>query len=379
MKNKYLPIIFLSVIIFLILIGISFSYSASSLTAYRYTKDSFYFFKQHIFSVILGVMIFLATQTRFVFQKMIIKPNRTNPQVPFFLITFVGISILLLIMIFIPGFSRMTGGARRWFTAGPFSFQPSELAKAALILYLPALFEVKGERLKYFKTGVVPPLIILIFISVLIAFEPDLSTTVLILISCFLIFFLAEIPPIFLATVMSATIPFFILILETKKYAAQRFIFLDPFSDPYGKGYHLLKSFQSFQAGGLFGIGPGLRGEALRKLPESHTDFIFAVVGGETGYVGAILLILLFIILAYTGFKIAFLQETKQKSLTAAGITIMLTLQALLHIFVNTGLIPTTGLPLPFISYGKSAMAVQALFAGILYKLSKETLKPEHL
>ena len=159
--------------------------------------------------------------------------------------------------------------------------------------------------------------------------------------------------------------------MEAKKYVVRRFVAFDPFSDPFGQGYHLIQSFISFQNGSWWGMGPGRSTQKIRNLPDAHTDFIFSIIGEELGLVGALLVMVFFVALIYRGVLIALRQDDLRLALLAHGIVAFIGLEVVMHVFVTLGLFPTTGLPLPFVSYGRTSMVVHLLMAGLMMNLSR--------
>ena len=170
-------------------------------------------------------------------------------------------------------------------------------------------------------------------------------------------------------------LPFLIIFLESKRYVLNRFAILDPYSDPFGKGYHLIQSFKAFQKGGFFGVGPGNSTQKNLILPESHTDFIFSIMGEEVGFIGCLFFILLLFYFLYRGFRLASLQEDQRRYLFIALSFFLISFESILHIFVTLGLVPTTGLPLPFISYGKTFMVVHLSIMGLVLNNTKQKNK----
>jgi len=343
----------------LIFIGILFIYSSSGLIGEKLTGDQLFFFKKHVISILLGIFVFLCAikiPVDFYYRHYIL---------------ILVVSVFLLIAVFIPGIGKTVSGSTRWIRAGFIRFQPSEILKFSILIYLSHILYVKQDRIQNFSRGVLPPVTIVGFICLLILLQPDVSTAVIFIMLMGIMLFISGVPVLFLVSLCIPAIPAAVFLLETNPYLVRRFAFLNPYSDPFGKGYHLIRSFSSFQNGGLTGVGPGNAQPFLKKLPEAHTDFIFSVIGEEIGLVGGAAVICIYLLLASRGFKIAHIQNTLRNYLLAFGITALIILETIIHFFVTLGLIPTTGLPLPFISYGRTSLLLHCFFIGILLQLSR--------
>ena len=357
-NKKIDPVLFI-VIILLVLIGISSVYSASFIYAEKLTGDSLYFFKKHVIALLPALLLF--TAGIFINPDLILK----------FFKPLIFLSIILLLAVLIPGIGKKVSGARRWIYLGFIKMQPSSIAKFAIIVYLSMVLTLKGEKIAEFRRGILPPLFIILIAAALIVIEPDISTAAFILFISLFMFYAAGIPLLHIITVGTVSLPFMVMLLETKQYLWKRFFIINPYEDPYGKGYHLIQSFKSFRIGGFFGIGPGNSIQKVSNLPEAHTDFIFSVIGEETGVVGCSFILVLFLLLFHRGIEAAKNIEDRALSLLAFGISISIAFQALLHILVVTGLLPTTGMPLPFISYGRTSLIINLFMAGLLTNLSR--------
>lgn len=363
MKNKTTYILLLNILL-LVILGISFNFSSSAPLAERNSGDPLYFFVRHLLSILVGAVALLLGFKGFTK----FDSNSKNSSKLVHILLFVG--LLFLVLVLIPGIGRLVSGARRWLVIGPLSFQPSEVAKAIIIFYLSHILILKNEKLSNFLYGTLPPILVSIAFAFLIAIEPDLSTAIVFIFLVSTLFYVAKVPLVFIGVLGAVALPVVIYLFETKSYLVKRFVFLSPESDPLGKGYHLLQSLQAFEVGGLLGVGPGNVWNKIRSLPEAHTDFLFSLIGGETGFVGGTIIIALFAFFSFTGYQIALFQTIPRNSLLAVGITTLISIEALIHIFVTMGVIPTTGLPLPFLSYGRTAMVVSLFLIGILLRLS---------
>jgi len=359
-KNSPDLILFITVII-LVAIGICMVFSSSFIMAYKWYGDSYYFLKKQILYAIIGLAVFIFS-TYFDYH------NYKK-----FTLPVLFISIILLCMVFVPGIGRAAGGARRWVKIEFFSLQPSEIAKFALILYMAeSLTRKHSKEIQTFIKGILPSLIILAVMFLLILNEPDFSTALIILGIAFIMLFIGGTKIIQLFTLVIAAVPMGILVLLREEYRKVRLLsFLNPWKDPLDSGFHIIQSLLALGSGGISGIGLAESRQKFFYLPDQHTDFIFSIIGEELGFIGTVLIIVLFIILLWRGFKIAVDSTDQFGTLFAAGITAMLAFQCIINIGVVTKMIPTTGITLPFISYGGSSLIVSMFCAGILLNISQ--------
>jgi cell division protein FtsW len=288
------------------------------------------------------------------------------------------LGIALLLLVFVPSFGRVVGGSARWLVIGPLpAVHPAEIAKLGLIIYLAHWLANKGKLVAGFKTGTIPFLIIAVPVIALVFKEPDLGTTVVITLTAFTMFFVAGASLRQLATM--GGIGFVgVLLVGLRSYQLDRIkTFLDPWADPLGAGFHTIQGLLALGLGGIFGTGLGeskLAGGLY--LPNAWNDFIYAIIGEEFGFIGAGIVIVLFVLLAYAGIRTALRAPDTFGALLAAGITAWLCFQAFINIAVVVALLPVTGITLPFISAGGSSLLVSFAAAGILLSISRETLEP---
>lgn len=360
-EKKSPDLLLFIVVIILLSIGICMVFSSSYVMAYKWYGDSYFFLKKQLLYAIIGLVIFfLATSIDYHYYKKLALP-------------ILILSIIVLIMVFVPGIGRSAGGARRWLKIGFFSFQPSEIAKFALILYMAeSLTRKHSEEIKTFIKGILPSLIIVMVIFLLILKEPDFSTSLIILGISFIMLFIGGTRIIQLFTLGIAAIPVGILILLKEDYRKVRLLsFIDPWRDPLDSGFHIIQSLIALGSGGISGIGLGESRQKYFYLPDQHTDFIFSIIGEELGFIGTLVIITLFILILWRGFKIAINSVDQFGTLLAAGITAMITFQSIVNMGVVTKMIPTTGLTLPFVSFGGSSLIVTMFCAGVLLNISK--------
>ena len=346
----------------LVLIGIVMVFSSSA--AYTEQNDSFYFLKRQVLWCLLGTGLLLIT-------KNLDYHKLHQYTYPIMIFTF-----LLLVVVMFPEFSKKVGGARRWLAFGGFSFQPSELAKFTLVLFIAKSLVKRADKLRSFAYGYLPNLIVLGFFFIPIFFQPDFGTVMVILAVTFTMLFIAGLRKKFLFLSILAIIPIVALAILFAEYRTRRIIaFLNPWEDPSGAGFQAVQSFYAFGRGGFWGAGLGESSQKLYRLPEAHTDFIFSVIGEELGFVGTTAIVLLFLIFIWRGFLTAYQAKDPFGTHLATGLTLLIGLQAFINLGVASGLLPTKGLTLPFISMGGSSMLVTMLSVGVILNISEQTAK----
>jgi cell division protein FtsW len=341
-------------------IGLLILTSASFSIAKEKYGDSFYFLKRQIFFGFLPG-IFLGTVAFLVDFNLL---KKISPLLFFF-------NIFLLILVFLPFIGVKIGGATRWIKIGNLTFQPSEILKVTFILYLAALLDgKKKEKLNFLDF--LKLLTLFFIVGLILLLQPDFSTFLIIALIFAILYFLAGTPfwhTIFLAILFLISA----LILGIKaNYRLQRvLVLLNPTYDPLGAGYHLKQSLISIGSGGLFGVGLGKSQQKFSKLPSAFTDSIFCVLAEETGFFGAILLLLLYLIFFILGITIGIGSKSSFLRLVSFGISFWIFIQALINIGAMSGLAPLTGIPLPFLSYGGSALISELIGVGLLLNASK--------
>ncbi len=340
----------------LTLFGLFMIFSASSVAALRDFNDKFYYLKHQAVWVLAGFFLF------FFFSKINLEVIRKY-SVLFFLTT-----LLLLLLVLIPGIGVEVYGGRRWIELGVFRFQPAELAKLSLIIYFSNLFERKKDIIQFATiTGLVLFLIML---------EPDLGTAVIITSMAFCLYFVSGAPLDQVAKIAGAGLAVGPLLVFASAYRRQRLMtFLNSSFDAQGASYHIRQILFALGSGGIFGRGLGQSRQKFLFLPEVTTDSIFAVIAEEFGFIGASLLILLFVLLLARGIKVAFLTKETFSRLLVTGIVFCVGIQAIINLGAMVALVPLTGVPLPFISYGGSSLLVCLSGMGIVYNVSRSTQK----
>lgn len=354
-------ILFLTVLM-LLSIGIVMVFSASQyVTIIRY-QNAFYFFERQMLWALIGVTA------------MIVMMNFEYFKIKRWIGPIVIIAFILLILVLIPGIGKEVNGSRRWINLGFMSFAPAELVKLCLIAFVAFGLSKKQELVQSFSQGLMPYLLVMGAAAGLILLQPDLGTAVTLCGTIMIMFLAAGAKMSHLFGLGMTGVAAVGLAIYFEPYRMKRFLaFLDPAADPQGSGYHIIQSLYALGSGGLFGMGLGQSKQKFLYLPENHTDFIFAIIGEELGFIGASLVILLFILLVWRGLKIAITSPDPFASLLATGITCGIALQAIINIGVVTGSMPVTGVPLPFISFGGTSLLFTLMGVGILLNISKYT------
>lgn len=287
------------------------------------------------------------------------------------------LSITLLVAVLIPGIGVVRSGAQRWIEVGNIGFQPSEIAKFALLVLLAVKLSQNQDELKSFKRGFVPYVAIILTFATLIFLERDLGTPVVLSVSAFLVLLIAGAPWYYLIPSIAPGVAAVYFFSVTSDYRYRRLTaFLDPWSHSQEEGYQLIQSMTAFVNGSIWGVGPGASQQKLYYLPEAHTDFVFAIWGEEAGMVGALLLVALFALLVYLAMRIALNSDTLFGTLLASGIVSLIGFQAAFNMAVATGLLPTKGLPLPFISMGGTSLIVFMGLMGIVINIGLQARPP---
>ena len=350
------------IVMILVAIGIVMIYSTSAIYANDRMHDSLYFLKRHLVYLAAGfIMMLLAMTVNIQTLKKLAKP-------------IMAFSCLLLVLVLIPHIGRETAGARRWFRIGPLNFQPSEFAKIAVLIYLADLMARKEKVVKSFIHGYLSPILVLGFVLGLVLLEPDLGTAIAISVIGTLILFVSGVRPLYIFTSILASIPALYVLLFRVPYRRKRMmIFLNPWSDKRGAGFQIIQSFVALGSGGLLGVGLGQSRQKLFYLPASHTDFIFSIIGEELGFLGAAAVVVLFILFVWEGMKITLRAEGRFEKLLSMALVSLIALEAVINIGVTAGVLPTKGLPLPFISYGGTSLMFHLTAVGLLLNIAKSS------
>jgi len=347
--------------IILIAIGIVMIYSASAIYALDTMKDSTYFLKRHLVYLVVGAFLsVLAARVDYQRLRRFSKPILIS-------------ALVLLVLVLIPHVGHATGGARRWFKFLGFSFQPSEYLKIVLIFYLADYLDRKSDSLNEIKQSLLPVLFVLGLCVGLIFLQPDLGTAITVALVALILFFAAGIKISYLVVIICSGMPALLFAMLAKPYRRKRLLaFFHPWDDPQGVGFQIIQSFLALGSGGLFGVGLGKSQQKLFYLPESHTDFIFSIIGEELGFLGTSSVLILFIVFIFAAMVIVFRSKNNFSQLLSLGLVSLIGLEAVINIGVSTGALPTKGLSLPFISYGGSALLANMAAVGLLMNVSRE-------
>lgn len=351
------PLLFL-VTVMLLCIGVVMVFSSSSVTSLRETGDAYYYLKHQLVAVVFGLVALLMTmRINYVLYKRVA-------------ILGVAVAYVLLVLVLLVG--REIYGSKRWIDLGVFNLQASEVAKLALINFAAAYASVRKEKLKQFWTGFLPPLALVGMAFGLIMLEPDFGTSIAIFADVMIVLFAAGARLAHFALIGAMGVPAVCFLVYLEPYRMERIMaFLDPWADPADSGWNVIQSLLAIGSGGLFGLGLGSGRQKYFYLPEQHTDFIFAVLGEELGFVGAAVILILFFVFVWRGLRIALYAPDLYGSLLAVGITGMVGLQAVLNIGVVSGSLPVTGITLPFLSYGGSSLVITLAGVGVLLNISR--------
>lgn len=339
-------------------IGVIMVYSASSEIALKYFDDEYYFFHRHLAFALGGVgAMFLC---RYI-------PFRLYRWLPYALLL---AAMGLLIAVFSQGMGHTAGGATRWLQIGGFRFQPVEVARFALIVFMAYSLTKKQDRIEVAAIGFVPHVIVLALLTGLLIFQPDFGSFAIFWMLAWVIMFAGRVRLAHLGFAFIPVLSAVVVLIIFSPYRLQRVkILFDPWSDPLDKGYQIVHSMMAFGSGGLFGKGFGQGYQKLFYLPAAHTDFIFSIIGEEGGLFWVLVVLGLFLVILWRGLFIARAEREFFGSLLALGLTASIALQAALNMAVTLSLLPTKGLTLPFLSYGGTSLIMNLAFIGVLMNI----------
>jgi cell division protein FtsW len=358
--------LFLAVIAALVLIGIMFIYSSSSVYCLEQYGNAHYSVKRHLAGIIIG---FIGLFIGWVLPITVIKKLA-----PYAFLS----ALILTALTLVPLFGHKIHGSSRWLTLAHFTFQPSELLKIMIIIYSAYFLEKNAKR----SRTAYPLLLVLVGIaSLLLLTQPDFGMAVTIVATVIVLLLCSPFPLRYLALGISMGIPIAIMLIITQPYRIKRIlIFLNPWNDPQGAGFQIIQSLIAIGSGGFWGLGIGHSKQKFFYLPMQHTDFIFAIIAEEAGFIGCILVIMLFITLVYTSIRLALKMSSLFAYYTIIGFATITTIQSIINMAVSTGLVPTKGLGLPFISYGNTALVCNLYMVGLIINLvqSNSTKQLQH-
>ncbi len=356
-------------VLFLVGVGIVMVYSASSALALKKFGTSYYFLKKQSIFALLGIVVLVV-----------------SCHIPYRMYRSLAYPLLILAMVFltgilISGFGYSAGGAKRWFRIAGFTFQPSEFARFALVIYLAYSMNRKMDRIKEFSVGFLPHVLVLGLFTVLIMLQPDFGSVVIFGAITWIMLFVGGVRVSYLLGSMVLVIPAVYYMMAGADYRIQRIMsFMNPWQYSGDKGYQVVHSLLAFGTGGIWGAGIGKGYQKLFYLPEPHTDFIFSVIGEELGLIGVLIILGLYTVILWRGISIARNSQDVFGSYVAIGLTTAMGLQICVNMGVALGLLPTKGLTLPFLSYGGTSLLMNMASIGVLMNISgvKKMLKTSH-
>ena len=356
--NNRIVTTLLVVVVVLVVIGLGATQSASSAVGIDQAQDRFYFFKKQLVGVGLGtVVLAVASRVPYRFYRKV--------ALPLFVLT-LGLLVNVLMV------GPVIGGAQRWLPVAGFTFQPSEIAKVSVVFMLAFLLERKYKLLDRFGHFLVPVVFVVGTIGLLVMKQPDLGTTIVIAAAALAVIMASDAPLKYVALLGIGAVAVIVVLTFSDEYRVDRIVgFLDPFENASGEGYQLVQGYYALSNGGIFGVGLGASRARWFYLPNAHTDFIFAIIGEETGLIGALTVIGLFVALGVTGWLVAARAPDRFGRMIAAGLVVWLSFQALVNIGGVLGVLPITGIALPFVSFGSTALIVSMGALGVLVNIAQ--------
>jgi cell division protein FtsW len=348
------------VVVALVSLGVVMVYSASAIIAADRFNDPFVFLRKQLVWVLLGFAALWGA--------MRLDYRRLERLV----VPLLVLSLVLLVLVLLPPFGQEINGTRRWLRAGPLSFQPVELAKFSLVLYLASFLTRRHEAVGMFWQGLLPPLVVAGLMAFLTLAQPDLGNSLALIMLALGLAYLAGARVRHMLAVAAPALPLVAVAIAMKPYRLRRMTaFLNPWEDPQGSGFQIIQSFLALGSGGWLGRGLGESRQKLFYLPEPYTDFIFAIIAEELGLIGAAVVVALFAVLIWRGLRVGLRAPDAFGAYLALGLTIMLATETLVNLGVVTGALPTKGLPLPYISFGGSALLTTMFSTGVLLNISQ--------
>jgi cell division protein FtsW len=346
-------------------VGLVTLYSSSYAFGERFFGDGLYFISRQLVLALAGLLLFLFfSRINVNFLRKWVKPMVLG-------------TVILCALTFVPGIGVSKNGASRWIHLGSWTYQPSELVKLVLPLYLAHIFDKKQDSIDSFRSGVLPPVLITALFFMLIYLQNNFSTAVFIAVNALVIFFLAGVKLRYFFAAIVMLLPLSSLLILTKEHRLRRLIsFIWPDWEPQGAGYQVRSSLLTITSGGFWGKGIGQGTRKIASVPEIHSDFIFSSFAEETGFLGILLFFLLFTIFALRGYGGGLRADSAFKRLLACGLVTVIISQALLNIAVVSGFLPATGIPLPFFSAGGSSLATSLAMAGLIVNISRQKGMP---
>lgn len=340
-------------------IGIVMVYSSTAVMSLRNNGSGFYYLWKHLFTVCIGTVVMLTlAKTNY---------QRLRPMVYVLL----GLSLFLLVLVFMPGIGISANGARRWLRLWPTTFQPSELVKVVMVIFLADYMDKNMHRMREFIPGILIPVGVMFVFQLIIISQPDFGAVMSLGILTISLLILGGARLSHIGGLVLLSLPAVYMLIMTSAYRSKRFLcFLDPWKEPFDCGFQLVQSFIAFGNGRFLGLGLGGSKQKLYFLPEVHTDFIFSLIAEELGLAGTLCVLGIFVWLFVKGVQVSKTARDPFSYFLTLGLTLLIGVQAIINFAVSTGLMPTKGLPLPFISYGGSALLINMAAAGILMNIA---------
>jgi cell division protein FtsW len=350
----------------LVSLGLTMVFISSTVMANSQYQDPYFFVKRQTFYALLGVGVLVLGRS--------MDYHRYKNWVYWFLF----LALIGLVLVFLPGLGTKVRGAARWVRLGPLTLQPSEFAKLAMVMFLAYSLSRKQEKMKYFAIGFLPHMMIAGVFIALIGKEPDFGTALTLAGIVFIMLLVGgtRFTYIFISFCLAVPLAVVMVLRDPKKFS-RILSFLDPWKYGQDVGYQLKQSLLAIGSGGFWGMGPGQSRAKLFYLPDAHTDFILSIFSEELGFIGVVLVLALFALLVFRGLRVALRAPDAFGSYLALGLTVLISLPACINMGVVSGILPTKGLSLPFLSYGGSSLLVNLLAVGILLNISSQIKRPQ--
>ncbi len=356
----------------LVCIGILMVYSSTVLMSMKKYSNSFHYLLSHIVTVFVGTaaMVILSKTDYMTLRRPLFRIASYQVSLVHVLLI---VSFILLFLVFVPGIGIGAKGAKRWLRLWPTTFQPSEFVKIVMVIFLADYMDKNIHRMKDLRYGIMIPVGFMIAFQGIIILQPDFGAVMSLGILTMGLLLLGGVRLSYIGAMFLAALPAIYILITSSSYRMKRIMsFTDPWKDPLSSGFQLIQSFIAFGNGGLTGLGLGGSKQKLYFLPEVHTDFIYSLIGEELGLIGAVFVLALFFYLFIKGIKVAGKTSDTFSYFLTIGLTMMIGVQVIINFAVTTGLMPTKGLPLPFVSYGGSSLLINLAAVGILINISRK-------
>ncbi|GBE03668.1 MAG TPA: putative lipid II flippase FtsW [Nitrospirae bacterium] len=360
MNSRYTRDIVISVML-LVCIGTVMVYSSTALMSMRKYGSGSHYLWNHIFTLCVGIAA------------MLILSRTDYKKFRSFVYIMMGFSLFLILLVFVPWIGISANGARRWLRLWPTTFQPSELVKLVMVIFLADYMDKNIHRMREFKYGILIPVVIMLIFQGIIIAQPDFGAVMSLGILTVGLLILGGARLSHIGALVLSSLPVIYIVVSSSSYRMKRIMsFTNPWKDSFGDGFQLVQSFIAFGSGGFFGVGLGGSKQKLYFLPEVHTDFIFSLISEELGLIGALTVVGIFVWFFIRGVQVSLRTSDPFSYFLTMGLTMMIGVQAVINFAVSMGLMPTKGLPLPFISYGGSALLINMCAAAILISISRQ-------